>query len=441
MSSVRSHRRSVISEAVAPWSDIARLLRGGEAGTLLPVIIPKHRRRLWWMLPLWAGGYALLSGVMLTLKESGSEGLGGMAAGALATLSYTVGVLLLVIGGLWWWRSSIVEIEQGTHGVLTRYGAVVRTLDAGRHYLWHPWSRVDFVVDTATEIPYSAPVMACPTQENVPLRSIEFFLKFRITDAVLFVRTIGAGNFDLVLSSAVQDAIRQRARKVRTERAYDLRGSDVADMQDLLNRQLDRYGVRITGCNIPDVQLPAQYQQHLATREQVAKERTAYEQEWGLIRKRRIDSLGMDIERAKKIRDARIVEVRAALNRAREEVAQLLERQETEAQRVRFEIETRGRSGLIAAENEARAQQALAKAYRDNRAVLRYELARRRLEVGSRLAGKAPRPVVVRTDGGTDTSALSTLFTAQLLPRLTSGDRVPNAGTLLSAGDDGHDQR
>ncbi|GAA3257604.1 SPFH domain-containing protein [Streptomyces labedae] len=441
MSSVRSHRRSVISEAVAPWGDIARLLRGGEAGTLLPVIIPKHRRRLWWMLPLWAGGYALLSGVMLTLKESGSDGLGGMAAGALATLSYVVGVLLLVIGGLWWWRSSIVEIEQGTHGVLTRYGAVVRTLDAGRHYLWHPWSRVDFVVDTATEIPYSAPVMACPTQENVPLRSIEFFLKFRITDAVLFVRTIGAGNFDLVLSSAVQDAIRQRARRVRTERAYDLRGSDVADMQDLLNRQLDRYGVRITGCNIPDVQLPAQYQQHLATREQVAKEHTAYEQEWGLIRKRRIDSLGMDIERAKKIRDARIVEVRAALNRAREEVAQLLERQETEAQRVRFEIETRGRSGLIAAENEARAQQALAKAYRDNRAVLQYELARRRLEVGSRLAGKAPRPVVVRTDGGTDTSALSTLFTAQLLPRLTSGDRAPNGSAFLSAEDGGHDQR
>ncbi len=441
MSSVRSHRRSVISEAVAPWSDIARLLRGGDAGTLLPVIIPKHRRRLWWMLPLWLGVYALLSGVMLSLKESGSDGLGGMAAGALATLSYTFGVLLLVIGGLWWWRSSIVEIEQGTHGVLTRYGAVVRTLDAGRHYLWHPWSRVDFVVDTATEIPYSAPVMACPTQENVPLRSIEFFLKFRITDAVLFVRTIGAGNFDLVLSSAVQDAIRQRARKVRTERAYDLRGSDVADMQDLLNRQLDRYGVRITGCNIPDVQLPAQYQQHLATREQVAKERTAYEQEWGLIRKRRIDSLGMDIERAKKIRDARIVEVRAALNRAREEVAQLLERQETEAQRVRFEIETRGRSGLIAAENEARAQQALAKAYRDNRAVLRYELARRRLEVGSRLAEKAPRPVVVRTDGGTDTSALSTLFTAQLLPRLTSDDRVLNGSVLLPGEDGDREQR
>ncbi|MFE7896080.1 SPFH domain-containing protein [Streptomyces sp. NPDC057424] len=421
MSTARMSRRSVIAEAVAPWNDIARLLRGGEADTLIPVIIPRHRRRLWWMLPLWLGVYALLAGVMLSLREADSEGAADLAYGTLGTLCYVAGVVMLLVGGLWWWRSSIVEIEQGTHGVLTRYGAVTRTLDAGRHYLWHPWSRVDFVVDTATEIPYSAPVMACPTQENVPLRSIEFFLKFRITDAVLFVRTIGAGNFDLVLSSAVQDAIRQRARRMRTERAYDLRGSDVADMQELLNRQLSGYGVRITGSNIPDVQLPTQYQQHLATRERVSKERTAYDQEWGLIRKRRIDSLGMDIERAKKVRDARIVEVKAALNRAREQVAQLLEQQETQAQRVRFEIETRGRSGLIAAENEARAQRALAKAYRDNRAVLQYELARRRLDVGAQLAGKAPQPVVVRTDGtGTDTSALTTLLTAQLLPQLTA---------------------
>lgn len=417
--SAAGNRRSVISEEVAAFSEIPRLLRGGEAGTLIPVIIPRHRRRVWWMLPMWLGMFGLLTGVMLGVQDTDS-GAGEFAYGALATLAYVLGVVLLLAGGLWWWRASIVEIEQGTTGVLTRYGAISRTLDPGRHYLWHPWSRVDFVVDTATEIPYSAPVVACPTRENVPLRSIEFFLKFRITDAVLFVRSIGAGNFDLVLSSAVQDAIRQRSRQVQTERAYDLRGSDVDDMQELLNRQLDRYGVRITGSNIPDVQLPVQYQQHLATRERVAKERTAYEQEWGLTRKRRIDSLGMDIERAKKVRDARIVEVKAALNQARERVAQLLEEQETEAQKVRFEIETRGRSGLISAENEARAQRRLAQAYRDNRAVLQYELARRRLAVGASLAGRAPQPLVVRTDGagsGTDTSALTTLLTSQLLPR------------------------
>ncbi|WP_367124729.1 SPFH domain-containing protein [Streptomyces phytohabitans] len=432
MSKGRAGRRSVITEQVAPWGDIPQLLRGGEAGTIVPVIIPRNRQRVWWMAPLWLGVLALLTAVMAGLAGSDADTAAGLAYGTLATLSYLGGVLLLAVGGLWWWRSSIVRIEQGTTGILTRYGAIARTLDPGRHFLWHPWSRVEFVVDTATEIPYSAPVVACPTRENVPLRSIEFFLKFRITDAVLFVRTIGAGNFDLVLSNAVQDAIRQRGRQVRTERAYDLRGSDVADMQELLNHQLSRYGVRITGSNIPDVQLPAQYQQHLATRERVAKERTAYEQEWGLTRKRRTDSLQMDIERAKKVRDARIVEVRAALNKAREDVAQLLEERETDAQNVRFEIETRGRSGLIAAENEARAQRRLAQAYRDNRAVLQYELARRRLEVGATLAGNAPQPLVVRTDGGGggDTSALSTLITAQLLPRLAalpSGDAAAGA--------------
>ncbi|MBO3736936.1 hypothetical protein [Actinoplanes flavus] len=128
----------------------------------------------------------------------------------------------------------------------------------------------------------------------------------------------------------------------------------------------------------------------------------------------------MDIERAKKVRDARIVEVKAALNKAREQVAQLLEKQETDAQRVRFEIETRGRSGLIAAENEAKAQRRLAQAYRDNRAVLQYELALRRLEVGAELAGQAPQPVVIRTDGGSDNGALATLIAAQLLPRSIS---------------------
>ena len=425
MSTAVGNRRSVISEEVAPWSDIPQLLRGGEAGTLVPVIIPKHRRRVGWMVPIWLGLLAVTCGVVAAVQDV--DGAAGDVYDTLATTTYVLGMLFLVAGALWWWRSSIVEIEQGTNGILTRYGAIARTLDPGRHYLWHPWSRVDFVVDTATEIPYSAPVVACPTRENVPLRAIEFFLKFRITDAVLFVRTIGAGNFDLVLSNAVQDAIRQRGRLVRTEQAYDLRGSDVADMQELLNRQLSRYGVRITGANIPDVQLPVQYQQHLATRERVAKEAHAYEQEWGLTRKRRIDSLQMDIERAKKVRDARIVEVKAALNKAREQVAQLLEEQETEAQNVRFEIETRGRSGLIAAENEARAQRTLAQAYRDNRAVLQYELARRRLEVGATLAGRAPQPVVLRTDGasGGDTSALSTLLAAQLLPRLTA---LPGGG-------------
>jgi regulator of protease activity HflC (stomatin/prohibitin superfamily) len=269
----------------------------------------------------------------------------------------------------------------------------------------------------------------------VPLKAIEFFLKFKIDDPVAFVRTLGASNFDLVLSSAVQDAIRQRSRRVHTEQAYDLRGSDVDDMRENLNRQLERYGVRILGANIPDVQLLDQYQQHLATRERVSKELAAYEREWELIRKQRIDTLLMEIEKAKKERDARLVEVNAARNKARQDVARMLEERETEAQKVKMEIETKGRSALIEAENEATALRHLGETYRDNRAVLQYELARKRIEVGENLMRHAPRPILVHGEGG-EQSALSTLLLARLLPEMDAGNGG-RARKLVASGVEG----
>ncbi len=402
MSAMR--KTSKIKEVVAAWGSIQQLLRSGDGGSLVPVVIPRDRRGYGWMSMMGVAVYFL--GVAL------------FSSGFTAGLAGLVGFGLLAISAFWLWRSSIVMIEQGTTGVMSRYGKIVGTLSPGRRHLWWPWEKVEFIVDTSTEIPYSAPVLSSPTQENVPLKSIEFFLKFRIVDPVRFVRHIGASNFDLVLSSAVQDAIRRRSRRVQTERAYDLRGSDVGDMQDYLNRLMERYGVRIVGANIPDVQLPEQYQDNLATRERVAKELNAYEKEWELRRKQRIDTLLLEIERTKKERDARLIEVNEAVNKAREDVAQMLQERETDAEKIRLEIEAKGQATLKAAENEAKALNRLGKAYKDNRAVLQYELARRKLEVAEHLVNKAPRPVLVKSDGGGEQSALSTLILAQILPNL-----------------------
>jgi regulator of protease activity HflC (stomatin/prohibitin superfamily) len=407
---VQRQQFSKIKEVVAAWSNIRQLLRSGEDGHLVPVVIPKDRRGYGWL--FWIGLSIYILGVGIF---SGN--------GAIMVLAFLLAIVLLVITLATWVIGSIIEVEQGTNAVISNFGKITGTLDPGRHYLWVPWKKVEFIVDTATEIPYTAPVLACPTRESVPLKSIEFFLKFRIVDPISFVRNIGAGNFDIVLSSAVQDAIRQRSRQVQTERAYDLRGSDVGDMQETLNRLMQRYGVKIIGANIPDVQLSDQYQQHLATRERVSKELVAYEREWELIRKQRMDALSMEIEKAKKERDARLVEVKTAMNKAREDVARMLQEKETEAQKVRWEIEARGRALLKSAENEAKGVRHLGKAYRDNWAVLQYELSVRRLEVAEKLVLSAPRPVVVRSEGG-DQSALSTLMLAQMLPNLVHLDGV-----------------
>ncbi len=403
---IRKANFSKIKEVVATWNNIRQLLRGGDEGHLVPVVIPKDRRGFGWLFTLGLALY--LFGITVFSLFGG----GGFVAVPALLLSLILATSALIS----WWSSARIEIEQGTTGVVSRYGQIVGTLSPGRHFLWWPWEKVNFIVDTSTEIPYTAPVLACPTQENVPLKSIEFFLKFRIINPVDFVRNIGASNFDIVLSSAVQDAIRQRSRLVQTERAYDLRGSDVGDMQAVLNRQMKRYGVQIIGANIPDVQLPDQYQQHLATREQVSKELAAYEREWELIRKQRIDTSLMEIERAKKVRDAKLVEVKTALNQAREGVARLLQEKETEAQKVRLEIEARGRAALKSAENEAKALRHLGQTYRDNWAMLQYELALRRLDVSEKLVRHAPRPFLLKSEGGSEQSTLSMLVLAQLLP-------------------------
>ncbi len=413
---------SRMREVVASYGRVRELLRSGEEGHLVPVVIPKARRGYSPFLLLGAAIYVLLTAVFALTAGNGLIGVPALLAG----------LVLTCLALLWLWRRSVVEIEQGTAGVLSRFGKISGTMEPGRHKLWWPWEKVEFIVDTSTEIPYTAPVLACPTCENVPMKSIEFFLKFRIVDPIAFVRVIGASNFDLALSSAVQDAIRRRSRQLQTARAYDLRGGDVGEMREHLNRQMSRYGVKIIGANIPDVQLPEQYQQNLATRERVAKELDAYEKEWELVRKQRGDALEIEIERAKKQRDAKIVEVKSAVNRARQEVARTLQEKTNAAERVRLQTETRGRAELKSAENEAKALEHLGGSYKDNRAVLRYQLARRRLEVAQELVKKAPRPILVR-GGGEGTSALSTLLLAQLLPGL-SEPNMPATGQPAPAG-------
>jgi len=406
---------SKIKEVVASWSNIQRLLRSGDQGHLVPVVIPKDKRGFGWLFWLALGFYF---GLSIFLFDPGG-------------ITFFLGLIVIfffcAIAAFSLWRSAVVEIEQGTNGVYSHFGEIKGTLDPGRHFLWWPWDKVDFIVDTSTEIPYTAPVLTSPTRENVPLKSIEFFLKFRIIDPILFVRHIGATNFDTVLSSAVQDAIRRRSRQLSTANAYDLRGSDVGDMQVALNNQMRRYGVKIIGANIPDVQLPDQYRENLATKERVAKELDAYEKEWDLTRKRRSDAIKMQIERAKKERDEKLIAVKEAINKAREDVAQMLQKRQADAEKIRLEIEAEGQADLKSAENEARALASLGKSYRDNKAVLHYELELRRLEVAEHLLQRVPRPLVINSQAE-EGSALSTLLLAKLLPDLVNDTRHTSNG-------------
>jgi hypothetical protein len=125
----RMQEFSRIKEVVSGWSGVRQYLRGGDEGQIVPVVIPKDRKRYGWLFLLGVAiymlGFALFSG-----------------SAALAILAVLVAVIFLGLALLW--RGAIVEIEQGTTGVRSHYGKIEGTLSPGRHYLWRPWDRVEF---------------------------------------------------------------------------------------------------------------------------------------------------------------------------------------------------------------------------------------------------------------------------------------------------------
>ncbi len=92
--STRGARTSSIKEALAGWGEVAALLRGGDQGALVPVVIPRDSRGTRWLVLVWLGVWALASAVFLM-----GGGYGGLGSAAL-----WLGVALVLLAALWWWR-------------------------------------------------------------------------------------------------------------------------------------------------------------------------------------------------------------------------------------------------------------------------------------------------------------------------------------------------
>src|SRR3712207_9588514 len=99
----RMQEFSKIKEVVAGWSDVRQYLRGGDAGQVVPVVIPKDRRRYGWLFLL---GFALY--------------LIGFAAfvgnAALAVLAVLGVLLFLALALLWLWRGATPGGGEGAAG-------------------------------------------------------------------------------------------------------------------------------------------------------------------------------------------------------------------------------------------------------------------------------------------------------------------------------------
>src|SRR5918999_2740463 len=95
----RTQEFSRIKEVVSGWSGVRQYLRGGDEGQIVPVVIPKDRRRYGWLFLLGVAvyllGFALFSG-----------------SAALAVLAALAAIFFLGLALLWLWRGAILEVEE-----------------------------------------------------------------------------------------------------------------------------------------------------------------------------------------------------------------------------------------------------------------------------------------------------------------------------------------
>src|ERR687896_2101747 len=92
----RTQEFSRIKEVVSGWSGVRQYLRGGDEGQIVPVVIPKDRRRYGWLfllgIAIYTLGFAIFSG-----------------SAALAVLAVLVAVIFLGLALLWLWRRALLR--------------------------------------------------------------------------------------------------------------------------------------------------------------------------------------------------------------------------------------------------------------------------------------------------------------------------------------------
>src|SRR5215210_3692161 len=146
-----------------------------------PVVIPNRQSLFWRLMPIGMLAVFVFLGVVVTVALS-------QVSGAVGLVLFGPHLWLLLIGlaAFTWWRQSVVMVPDGCRAVITRFGKLEEAVGAGRKLLFNPWKQVSYIVNTAREYPYNAPIRQAPTSSRVNA-SVDLFLQFRIEDPAEFI--------------------------------------------------------------------------------------------------------------------------------------------------------------------------------------------------------------------------------------------------------------
>jgi len=153
-----------------------------------------------------------------------------------------------------------VSIPSGFTAIVSKWGQDVpgdeddQTWSPGFHCFW-PWYRVNRLVSKQLII-FEAPVRDCKTKDNITI-TIDVLIVFEVVQATDFIYGIGPEKLDDLLRASQEEVLRQIVNETDVEHIFDLHDANTAQWVDLLNSQLNKFGVRIHHFTIRNVAIPA----------------------------------------------------------------------------------------------------------------------------------------------------------------------------------------
>jgi len=348
-----------IEQQTAALTDAAEIINrsfpereasGQFVNAVSPVVIPNRQSLFWRLLPIGLLLIFVLLGILAAIVLGSLPQVGGLA---LVVFGPHFWLLLVALALFVWWRQSVVMVPDGCRAVITRFGRLEEVVDAGRTLLFNPWKQVSYIVNTAREYPYNAPIREAPTAGRVNA-SVDLFLQFRIEDPAEFIFTVGGvKGFADKLQNAISEMTRALIYEQNAEDIYDLVGENTQKFLGSLNQQF-LPAVRFTNANITHAEPSSrEYRMDLAAPEMVRVAKEAYTYEYELSLRKEQDEGELNKE---------LASLRETLSAIQAEVASYQAQIDTARERETNRANARARQRMVEAESTANANAALLEA-------------------------------------------------------------------------------
>lgn len=238
---------------------------------------------------------------------------------ALPVLGVPLAIILALLGV---WRSFYIIVPEGASALLLKGGKYSKTIGSGRYFM-PPWIVVNYLV-TRREIPYDAPVLEAPTADNVRA-AVDVLVTFMIADPYQFVYSIAADDFDLVLQSACQDALRGLIRRTTLSQISDLQGQTTDDLRSAIDAVVTSHGVTIRRVSITAARPPEDFLRSEEARQLAVLQRSEQTEVQALALQRQADEETRERQKvlAQVAREREVLQIQIQQAVARKEIAEL----------------------------------------------------------------------------------------------------------------------